>query len=406
MRSMLILLAAALLAMGTAGCGGGEEPAEERPVEEEAVETAETGDDGEADSAEEGETSEEGESGSSASRAIPLEPGRVEASLDADRDEEWYVFELPAGGVLELTFAPGEDTERMNVTLLDSEMGVLEEEWDVRPPSTREFTYVIPAGDPQDIYVKVSQGRPGTYALELNISMQDDAGSGGDAPGRAVEALEVEPEGTIPGLVADDDEEDWYGFDLEAGQVLELEFTPGDDAERLNVSLLDGDQSTEWEEWDVSPGVTKSYTLQLGGEGGRWYVEVSRGRNGSYELSMSVSAQNDATTGGDAGNRAVEATPVDTLQVLEGRVADYDEDDFYRLQVEEGETFTLAATPGADAERLNFSVLDPEQSEIWEQWDVSAGVTEEFTLPGDSPPGPYYIRVSQGRDGDYTLEIR
>lgn len=397
MRRILILFAAAMLALGMAGCGGGEEPAEEQQVEDESAETAETGG---------AEVPQEDELGATAAQAIPLEPGVVEASLDPDRDEEWYVFELPAGGVLELTFAPGEDTERMNVSLLDSEMDLVEEEWDVRPPATSSFTHAIPAGEPRDFYVKVSQGDPGLYTLRLDISSQDDAGSGGDAPGRAVDAMQIEPEGTVSGMVADEDESDWYAVDLEPAQVLELAFTPGDDAERINVSLLDADQSTKWDEWDVAPGVTKSYTLQLGGDGGRWFVEISQGDNGTYELSMSASLQDDAGMGTDAPARPVEAMAVDTLTSISGRVAGYDEEDCYVWQVEEGESMTFAFTPGADAERLNAEVLNPDQDAVWEEWDVAPGVTEEYTIPEGSPAGPWYFRVSQGEDGDYTLEIR
>lgn len=405
MRRILILFAAAMLALGMAGCGGGE-PAEERPADEEAVETAGPEEGAETGEAEEPEATEEGGLGASAAQAIPLEPGVVEASLDPDQDEEWYVFELAAGGVLELTFAPGEDTGRMNVTLLDSNMDAVEEEWDVRPPATSSFIHAIPAEEPQDFYVKVSQGDPGLYTLQLDISSQDDAGSGGDAPGRAVDALQVEPEGTISGMVADEDESDWYAVALEPAQSLELAFTPGDDAERINVSLRDADQSTEWQEWDVAPGVTKSYTLELGDEGGRWYVEVSRGRNGTYQLAMSVSGQDDAGTGTDAPARPVEAMDADTLTSLSGRVAGYDEEDCYVWQVEEGESMTFAFTPGGEAERLNAEVLNPDQDAVWQEWDVAPGVTREYTIPEDSPAGPWYFRVSQGDDGDYALEVR
>ncbi|MBD3277298.1 MAG: hypothetical protein GF388_03275 [Candidatus Aegiribacteria sp.] len=121
---------------------------------------------------------------------------------------------------------------------------------------------------------------------------------------------------------------------------------------------------------------------------------------------MSTSTQNDAGRETDAGNRAVEAMPVDTLNVIEGRVAGYDKDDFYTLQIEEGESFSVAATTGEEAERLNYAVLNPQQEVIWEEWDLPGGQTCEFTLPEDSPPGAYYLQVSQGEDGDYKLEIR
>ncbi|MFO7950620.1 MAG: hypothetical protein R6U36_09655 [Candidatus Fermentibacteraceae bacterium] len=407
MRRILILCAAAMLALGMAGCGGGEEPAEERPAEEETAGTAEE-EVGEAEEAdEEAEPVEEAEAAGSAVQAIPIEEGTTEGVLEADRDEIWYTFELPGSGIMELTFAPGDDTEKQTVAFLDSEQDQIWREWDVRPPSEREFRYVLPAGDPQTFFVRVSQGRPGSFDLELRTSMQDDAGSGGDAGENAVSAVEVEPSGTVSGMVADGDESDWYAFDLEDGEVVDVSLTPGDDAEKLTVALYDTEQNREWREWDVATGVTESYTLQLGaGDGGTYYVEVSQGRNGSYELTLDAYPQDDAGSGGDAGDRPVDALPVDTLEVITGRVAGYDEDDLYSLDIEEGETFTAAFTPGDDAEKLTVAVLGPDQDRIWREWDVGGGVTEEFTLPEDSPAGPYYLQVSQGRDGDYTIEIR
>lgn len=400
-RITLIMFTVLVMTLFLVGCGGGEEPAEqqtgqEQTTEEEIAETEEVTE----------ETEAEESPGSSAEQAIPIEPGVVEASLEEEEDEEWYVFELPAGGIMELTFSPGENTQRMNVSILDHDLNLIDEEWDVKPPSSRDFSHVIPAGEPEDFYIVVSQGEPGNYTFDLGVSLQNDAETAGDAPGTAVEAVEVAAEGTVNGMVADEDDSDWYTFDLQPGEVFDLQFTPGDDCERLNVTLLDEEQNTEWEKWDVAPGVTMSYTLQLGAEGGIWYVSVSQGSNGQYTLNMSTSPQNDAGMETDAGDRAVDAMPVDTLDVVEGRVAGHDEDDFYTLQVEEGETFSLAAATGEAAERLNYAVLDPQQNVIWEKWDLPAGETCQFTLPEGSPAGPYYLQVSLGIDGNYTLEIR
>ncbi|MBD3278272.1 MAG: hypothetical protein GF388_08235, partial [Candidatus Aegiribacteria sp.] len=276
-RFGLIIMVIVVMGFFLNSCGGGEEPEEQQYEEEQTTESEVTETE---EVAEETET-EEGP-GSSAEKAIAIESGIVEASLDEAEDEEWYEVELPAGGIMELTFMPGDDSERMNVSILDDELNLIDEEWDVRPPSTREFSHVIPAKEPQDFYIVISQGETGSYTFDLGVSVQNDAETSGDAPGDAVNAAEVAPEGSISGLVADEDDSDWYTLELQPGEVFDLQFTPGDECERLNVTLLDEEQNTEWEEWDVAPGVTMSHALQLGTEGGTWYVCVSQGANGQY----------------------------------------------------------------------------------------------------------------------------
>ena len=166
------------------------------------------------------------------------------------------------------------------------------------------------------------------------------------------------------------------------------------------------DIEVEWQEWSVNPGVTPSYTLQLGQhDAGRYYAEVSIGGYGTYTLIVEASPQNDGGSGTDAGDRPVTALPADTMDVIQGRVAGYDEDDFYSFELEENETFAFAFTPDDDAGRLNVKVLDPEQNEIWQEWRVSAGVTQEYSLSEEHPAGMYYVNVSRADDGSYTIEM-
>lgn len=401
-KTLAIAAAAAMLVM--AACGG-EEPAEETvdTVQEETGTV--TGEETSRTPEEEGPETTAGD-GDSASEAIPMTEELVEGALEDEDDENWYTIQVQGGGILNLIFSPGADAERLNFLVLDSELAELEQEWDVRPPSNRTFRYVTPDGEERTFYVTITGGSAGSYTIQPEVTMQNDAGSGRDAGGSAVSALELESDEEVTGLLGDLDQSDWYVFDLEAGSILDISMAPGNEAENINAALYGTDLETEWQEWDVNPGVTRSYTLQLGqDDAGRYYAEVSIGGYGTYTLNVETSSQNDAGSGGDAGDRPVTALPADTLDVIQGRVAGYDEDDFYSIELEENEPFSFAFTPDDDAGQLNVQVLDPEQNGIWQEWSVSAGVTREFTCSEEHPAGMYYVNVSRADDGSYSIEM-
>lgn len=400
-RKSIAIAAAALLVLSA--CSGGEPADETENTVQEGTGTV-TGEETRTPEEEGSETI--AEAGDSASEAIPMVERLVEGELENEDDEDWYSIQVQGGGILNLIFSPGADAERMNFIVLDDELAELAQEWDVQPPSSRTFRYVTPDGEERTFYVTVAGGSAGFYTIQPEVTTQNDAGSGGDAGGSAVSALELEPDEEVTGLLGDLDQSDWYVFDLEAGSVLDISMTPGNEAENINVALYDTDLEAEWQEWDVNPGVTRSYTLQLGeDDAGRYYAEVSIGGYGTYTLNVETGSQNDGGSGEDAGDRPVTALPADTLEVINGRVAGYDEDDFYSFELEQNEPFAFAFTPNDDAGQLNVQVLDPEQNEIWQKWSVSAGVTQEFTCSEEHPAGMYYVNVSRADDGSYAIEM-
>lgn len=401
-RKSLAIAAAAVLVI--AACGGGEPADEAEDTVREDTGTV-TGEET-ARTPEEEVSETTAEAGDSASEAIPMDDRLVQGELENEDDEDWYSIRVLGGGILNLIFSPGADAERMNFIVLDDELAELAQEWDVQPPSSRTFRYVTPDGEERTFYVTVAGGSAGSYTIQPEVTTQNDAGSGRDAGGSAVSALELEPDEDVTGLLGDLDQSDWYVFDLEAGSVLDISMTPGNEAENINVALYDTDLEAEWQEWDVNPGVTRSYTLQLGeDDAGRYYAEVSIGGYGTYTLNVETGSQNDGGSGGDAGDRPVTALPADTLEVIHGRVAGYDEDDFYSFELEQNGSFGFSFTPDDDAGQLSVHVLDPEQNEIWQEWSVSAGVTREYTLPEEHPAGMYYVNVSREDDGSYAIEM-
>ncbi|MBD3370201.1 hypothetical protein GF402_07560 [Candidatus Fermentibacteria bacterium] len=398
LRSSVWFVFVAALMLAFASCGGGEEPSEqpeEGPAEQEegAVETEEPS-----------EEASPGE-GDSVTNAIQVSPGTIEGEIEDSEDENWYVFDVEGGETFDIAFTPGGDTENINVQVLNAEQRELWTEWDVPPTVTEELNYMTSSDSGGDFYLHVWPGSPGSYSIELSKRMQDDGGTGADAGGRAPEAAEVALGDTIQGAVGDIDESDWYVFEVPSGDLLEVEFTPGNDAENINVQVLDPEQRELWTEWDVAPGVTKTETFAMScSSGGPYYVQAWQGSKGSYALEVSASAQDDAGVGTDAGDRAVDAAAVQPGEELSGFLGDFDEDDWYSVELAEGENLSFSFTPGEDCDRMNVQVCDPDQREMQTEFDVASGVTTELTLPQDVPAGTYYLHVWLGEKGGYSFQ--
>ena len=214
------------------------------------------------------------------------------------------------------------------------------------------------------------------------------------------EATEI-PVGLSTGVLTNDDE-DWYKFEVPNGHVLSVAFTPAEDAQPTDVSLFTPDQEEIWWDYGVGPTVTKSATKVMNTDsGGTYYVRVSGG-HGSYSIELSSQSQDDADSGGDAGDKAVDALEVQTGLAFSGQLGDFDEEDWYKFTPTEGQIVSF--TPGEDAEPANVSLFTSDQEEIWWEYGVGPTVTAAFEIT-EVVGGAYYIQVAYG-SGSYTIEIK
>lgn len=391
----------AILFMGIAafsllGCGNGEPAEETEPVEE-----TETVDQEEST---EGTPDEEAGGANSAVEAIAIDAGTTEGELEAEEEQDWYVFSVEGGETFELTFAPGDEAQAISFDVLNGELDCIWYESNVKPPVTQTYSYMTPAEAGGEYYVEVSQGQPGSYSLELSKQMQNDAGSGIDAGNSAVHAIEIATDAAVEGKIGDLDENDWYVFEIPQSSIFILTFTPGDNSEAIDIDLFDSELDCFWYESNVQPGVTVNRTVIMSSSsGGTYYAEVSDNK-GDYTLEISLSSQNDAGIGTDAGDRAVDAVPVELGSTYTGLLGDYDEQDWFSVEVSEDQSVGFTVIPGNDCETLDVDTYSPEQDNLNYESNVAAGVTCEISLPENSPAGTYYLELSDGQ-GSYSFVI-
>ena len=167
---------------------------------------------------------------------------------------------------------------------------------------------------------------------------QNDIGYNIDAKNRIGSSLPVyvgEPvDQTLPGrgrqgtLEPDNgDEEDWFVFSACAGQHIQASITS---SESFNIELSNS----------KGTAVGQSYTADLTGP---YFVQIyaeSGASTGDYTFTVTLSGQNDANTGGDAGNSITSATSI-TPGSYSGYMSSTDTEDWYSFQASSGQGITI-----------------------------------------------------------------
>jgi len=135
------------------------------------------------------------------------------------------------------------------------------------------------------------------------------------------------------------DDEDWYSFSVCKGQTIESSVTGG-----LSVKIADTKGQI----------VDKPYTAV---ESGRHFICVFEGV-GEYTISVSLSGQNDADTGGDAGSNIDQATSINPGEYY-GYMDSNDWEDWYSFDVETDEGIFVELDP-LDKSDYNIHLYNPD----------------------------------------------
>jgi len=262
------------------------------------------------------------------------------------------------------------------------------------------------------------------YAIER------DAGTAGDAGEIFSQARELSPNSTCAGYLGREspttvDTEDLYQVEFSAGSIIKVNLQSGSEhSGDVDFDLyLYNAYGNELASSETSGShETISYAV---GSSGIYYIKVklaSGGRSwGLYTLDLATELQDDAGSGGDAGNTSgtsLNLTPFFFQYPCEGDEGPYvleffswdncylgggDERDFYKVYASTGHTLKAMVTP---PEGANFDLyfLGPELSCLASS--TNPGDTQESLEYPVSSPGWYYLEVRRtGGSGNYSLEV-
>jgi len=333
---------------------------------------------------------------------IPI--GVVTGALSENDRQDFFRFELDAGHVLNLDFAPADESENLKVALRNFEGSEL---WNSGQtvPGTVKSTRMMMNNVSGGIYYAVVYSGTGSYRLDLFVEIQNDGGSGTDAGDNITNALPIKPERSYSGELGGLDESDWYRFDIPAGHILNLAFTPNENAESMKFSLRNFERSEIWYSGEVPPAAKSSKRVMMNNSsGGTYYLEAAFG-SGRYEFEISLEKQNDAGSETDAGDKISEALKIEPGRSYSGELGGFDDNDWYRFNASPGSVLKITLSSYEGGEPIKFSFRDTQRAEVWFTEEIPPGATESKRIMiNRSSGGTYFLEAFYG-SGPYGFEI-
>ncbi|KAA0000292.1 MAG: hypothetical protein FE047_01740 [Thermoplasmata archaeon] len=215
--------------------------------------------------------------GNDARKALPIYPGEIKdgapgrgttGQLDpTGRDtDDWYYFSVCEGQKIKITLTPQSnfdlellDSSASNVVASSTNPGTSPETVEYTADSTGRWFMHIYAGD---------GATAGEYSFDVRIDGQNDANSGKDAGNSMASAMHITP-GQYFGYMDANDWEDWYSFDVNAGQGIKI--------------ILECPDKTDYDIHLYNPSGEWVYSAQYYGDDtleypadvtGEWYIKL------------------------------------------------------------------------------------------------------------------------------------
>lgn len=232
-----------------------------------------------------------------------------------------------------------------------------------------------------------------------SIRAQNDAGSGGDAGDEFNAALQIAV-GFYTGTLEGSDTQDWYKFPIDAGEVLNISMTSQFGAD-FDLKLFD------------SLGVEKDGSVHIGSipehvsfasvDSNMWYIRIfTSSSQGNYSFTIAKKTQDDAGSGGDAGN-SMSSPMLVVPGGINGWLSPGDESDWYTLAVSSGYYINVDLIPPYDSD-FDLSLLSSLGDEISKSI-FKNGVKEYISHYADTTDD-FCIKVSRiFGQGAYVLTI-
>lgn len=236
-------------------------------------------------------------------------------------------------------------------------------------------------------------------AVATSPSVQSDPNEPNDDPSKATLVADTPEQGLVSGS-ADDD---WFRVELD-GTPVAVGFERTGGTGTLQVSLV-APGAAEWslEDPTVVVGPDESVDGKVDLPAGTYFVHVESGVDGGtggYELSvLPGEIETDATEPNDAANAATPLTPGETA---EAAIAPTGDVDFYRLDVDDGDTVVVDMRFNDERGDLDLGLYDADGTLL--DQSISTSDEEQVTYVVDREGTLYVIVVGfVGATGPYTL---
>ncbi len=343
-----------------------------------------------------------GDAGNTTAFATYISPGEYNGTL-ASEDKDYYSFSVVKGNIINVTMIPHNPIMNFDLTLYTPEFDPHQNLRDAglretvirSSRSTDNFTILIAPASVSDV---------GNYSFVISLINQNDFNSGTDAGNSFGDSLSISSGISNGTFVWGSDVEDFYQISLVKGEIISIYLVP------LNTTNVDiefyDENPTLLDFSDNIIGIDESiyYSISVPGE---YRLRVNLIDNiGSdviipYNISITLTTQNDANAGTDAGNTPDDAHFIIPLanSKFNGRlVVDGDLNDYYEFSVDQQSIISVFLEVPQTA-NFDLIIYNSEIIEIYSSNNAEAGADE--TIIGEVlTNGTYFIKVEFKYEGE------
>ncbi|MGA1866031.1 MAG: hypothetical protein ACMUFK_01035, partial [Thermoplasmatota archaeon] len=348
-------------------------------------------------------------------QAEPITAGFHTGSLNETDIYDTYKFSITPGDIIAVEFLASSND--LYVTLYDEEESWLAEiEPTVNVPENFSFQTALET-DFTSCYLEVyNDGYDASYSFTLDLTQQNDGGSGTDAPEGISQGLVV-TEGSISGEVnggSDDyalqgeDYSDCYKFWAGEGDRILMSFNTTA-SEYLYLNLYDPDENYVFDLQSRNrENVSDEFWTANETVMGWYYIKVDDDMvPGQYTIDLDIERQDEAGSGRDASEYPQYAIPIQS-GTLQGHLEDDDDDDCYGFHAGEGDVISVDFRGYSELDDLYIELLD-EDYDILRSDSSSAddsGVFYLFYTENQTTVQDFFLKIwKDTQPGDYIITL-
>ena len=341
-----------------------------------------------------------------AQRTVPLpviSPGTYTGYM-ADYDtDDYYEVDLPAGRYIYIDLYPS-STITPYLELYDTNYyvrGVTGSQYGEH----LSIWYYSDVSERYKIGISASWENYGTYTLIISTAEPNDGGQGieaGKVSGSEI-YLNGSVNGTYPGTFAGKDEEDWYLVNLTDGDAITVNAKPTS-TESISVELYRIETTSEYDKSGTSITNGANVTLHscYNTAGGPLQVQlrvedwVEYGKRNDYNITLQIIHQNDGNSGKDAGETTGTAVEI-TKGNYSGYIEDEDEIDYYKFNVNAGNTINITFTAPTNM-KVTATLYDALNTQRG-TFSITSGGTRTLTYLNAASAQTYYLKIEHDSYG-------
>ncbi len=193
------------------------------------------------------------------------------------------------------------------------------------------------------------------------------------------------------------DNEDWYTFNVNAGQIITLMITQPENSS-ITLGLYRPDSKSVGSVSTVGNIRTLKYVADVDGA---WWVKIIRSSGGGkFKLEYSLANQDDAGSGMDAGNAsaAMSITP----GTIQGFLKRADDEDWYSFNIDVGQNISLELTQPEEAS-ITMTLYRPNSKSAGSVSTIGNVRTLKYL---SDMKGNWFVKIIRSSgEGTYSLKL-